>query len=351
MIQNSAVRNPAAELEGMVLEGGWKVGPLLPRNPNATGGTFCQCYKVRNENGEEAFLKALDFQAAFTKGTDFIQKITILFNFERDLLEICGRKGMDRVVRAIGSGSVLRNPNNPFDLVPYLIFEAATGDIRLHLDQEEDSKSIAWKLRAIHHVAVGLKQLHTSEIAHQDLKPSNVLVFYVRDLLSVSKIADLGRASRSGVPSPYDDDAWAGDRSYAPPEIMYGYLDPDWSRRRIAADLYMLGGLISFIFVQTTSVASLLQNLQLPFWPGNWGKSFPEVLPYLMNAFSEAARLFDERIPEKLQPDLRTLYEMLCNPDPSKRVPRNVPVNKNSLEKILSNLDLLAARAEAGRYD
>jgi eukaryotic-like serine/threonine-protein kinase len=351
MTQTSVTRNPATELEGIVLDRGWTVGPLLPRNPKATGGTFCQCYKVKNESGEEAFLKALDFQTAFTKGTDFIQKITVLFNFERDLLELCGRKGMDRVVRAIASGSVQRDTNNPFDLVPYLIFEAATGDIRIHLDQAGDSKSIAWKLRAIHHVAVGLKQLHSAEIAHQDLKPSNVLVFYVRDLLSVSKIADLGRASRSGFPSPYDDDAWAGDGSYAPPEIMYGHLDPDWSRRRIAADLYMLGGLISFIFVQTTSVASLLQNLQLPFWPGNWGKSFSEVLPYLANAFSEASRLFEEQIPEKLRPDLMPVYEMLCNPDPSKRVPRNVSMNKNALEKILSRLDLLAARAEAGRYN
>jgi hypothetical protein len=45
------------------------------------------------------------------------------------------------------------------------------------------------------------------------------------------------------------------------------------------------------------------------------------------------------------------VYEMLCNPDPSKRVPRNVSMNKNALEKILSRLDLLAARAEAGRYN
>jgi len=351
MINAASTRNPAKLLEGMVLEGGWTVGPLLPKNPQSTGGTFCQCYRVVTETGHQGFLKALDFEAAFERGTDFIQKITVLFNFERDLLAECGKKRMDRVVRAIGSGSVYPDPTNRFDLVPYLIFEVADTDIRLHLDKNGDSQSLPWKLRALHHVATGLKQLHSADIAHQDLKPSNVLVFYVQNILLVSKIADLGRASKSGVASPYDEDRWAGDRSYAPPEILYSYLDPDWSRRRIAADLYMLGGLMSFIFLQTTSIATLLQALPIHFWPGNWGQSYEDVKPYLINAFSLNAASFEAQLPPKLRVDLVPVYEMLCNPDPLKRIPSGVPINKNSLERILSKLDLIASRAEAGRYN
>jgi serine/threonine protein kinase len=255
---------------------------------------------VRSDSGKVAFLKALDFRAAFERDTDFIEKITVLFNFERDLLGECDRRNMDRVVKAIASGTV-RDPSNPFALVPYLIFEAADADIRVHLDTSRTRPSLSFKLRAIHHVATGLKQLHSAEIAHQDLKPSNVLVFYVNQALTISKVADLGRASRSGYSSPHDEELFAGDPNYAPPEILYAHIDPDWARRRIAGDLYMLGGLVSFIFCQTTSIASLLSALPVGFWPGNWGGTFEDVLPYLINSFAQSVELFARDIPAKLR--------------------------------------------------
>ncbi len=118
----------------------------------------------------------------------------------------------------------------------------------------------------------------------QDLKPSNVLVFYVNTVLTVSKVADRGRASRVGAYSPYDEDRWAGDPNYAPPEILYSYIDPDWGKRRLAGDLYMLGSLVAFIFTQTTSLATLFHALPIQFWPANWGGTYEEVLPYVQNA-------------------------------------------------------------------
>ena len=97
---------------------------------------------------------------------------------------------MDRVVRALDSGSITVDPSIPFTNVPYLIFEAADADIRLHLDTSSAS-TIAWRLRALHHIATGLKQLHGADIAHQDIKPSNILVFVLESLSTVSKVADL----------------------------------------------------------------------------------------------------------------------------------------------------------------
>lgn len=238
------LRNPAKQLEGLILKQRWTVGPLIQRNPRASGGNFCQCYAVRSTEGKEAFLKALDFSQTFESGTEAIERITALFNFEQELLGECSRRNMDRVVRAIDSGTVTVDPENPFDLVPYLIFEKADADIRVYLDDPSMTSSVAWKLRSIHHVATGLKQLHGAEIAHQDLKPSNVLVFRINQMLAVSKVADLGRASRSGRPSPYDEELWAGDWNYAPPEILYSYIQPEWGKRRIACDLYLLGGLV-----------------------------------------------------------------------------------------------------------
>ena len=140
----------------MILNERWTVGPLIPRNPQATGGNFCQCYGVRSVEGKNAFLKALDFGLTFAGGTEAIERITTLFNFEKELLGECTRRNMDRVVRAIDSGSIT-DPQNPLALVPYLIFEKADADIRIYLDDPTATSSLAWKLRSIHHIATGLK--------------------------------------------------------------------------------------------------------------------------------------------------------------------------------------------------
>jgi serine/threonine protein kinase len=61
-------------------------------------------------------------------------------------------------------------------------------------------------------MATGLHELHSQRIAHQDLKPSNVLVFSQRE----AKNADLGRATLRGQVGPFDEFPVAGDLSYAP---------------------------------------------------------------------------------------------------------------------------------------
>lgn len=352
--------SPACQLEGRILEGGWIVGALLTRNPRATGGNFCQQYKVRTPSGRQAFLKALDFQRAFASSADVskvVERITTLFNFECELLDTCSDRHMDRVVQAIGKGTIYVDPSNPFTQVPYLIFEEADADIRAHLDTPHAASTNAWKLRALHHVATGLKQLHGANIAHQDLKPSNVLVFYIDRVLvaqskaAVSKIADLGRASRFGHPSPYDENDWAGDPNYAPPEIRYSFILQDWGARRLACDLYMLSGLICFLFTQTTSIAALFHSLPVQFWPQTWGDTYDAVLPYLINAHSTAVDQFAQGICPELREDLVPLYERLSHPDPTKRAFPGVSMNRNVLEKYLSRLDLLASRAAAGRYE
>ena len=125
---------------------------------------------------------------------------------------------MDRVVWALEDGSV-KVDDSLFGRVNYLILETADCDVRTYLSGMQDV-DIAWLLRALHHIATGLMQLHQEGIAHQDAKPSNVLVFNG----ATSKIADLGCASLKGTASPRDDCAAAGDLRYAPPELLYGCL-------------------------------------------------------------------------------------------------------------------------------
>jgi serine/threonine protein kinase len=162
----------------MKIDGGWIIGQLEPRSSLATGGNFSQSYQATN-GGKIAFVKALDFERAFSTGgnvTKILQHVLELFNFEVDMLSFCEQKRMDRVVRAIGSG-ILDTDGSPFGQVPYLLFERADGDIRKHLDDPLFSKGLAWKLRALHHIATGLRQLHGADVVHQDLKPSNILIF------------------------------------------------------------------------------------------------------------------------------------------------------------------------------
>src|SRR5690606_38946951 len=88
------------------------------------------------------------------------------------------------------SGHLIKN-------VYYLIFELADGDVREHINFS-DSIDIAWKLRSLHNIVTGINQLHSIDIAHQDIKPSNVFVY---DKLT-SKLGDLGRSLSREIEGP-----------------------------------------------------------------------------------------------------------------------------------------------------
>ena len=64
--------------------------------------------------------------------------------------------------------------------------------------------------------------MHINDMANQDLKPSNVLVFRQNS----SKLGDVGRAAYRGHSPPHETFACAGDPAYAPPEALYDYRDP-----------------------------------------------------------------------------------------------------------------------------
>jgi eukaryotic-like serine/threonine-protein kinase len=182
---------------------------LLPRKsksyPALRGGQFSCGYKVKKD-GKIAFLKALDYSKAediaLATGIDTLTALQGLINayqFERNLLQQCKQKRMDRIVMALEDGSV-RVDTGTFGEVNYLIFEEADGDVRKHLSLFHNL-NVLWILKCLHHVATGLYQLHSAKVAHQDLKPSNVLVFDG----NLSKVADLGCASIQGTISPRDE--------------------------------------------------------------------------------------------------------------------------------------------------
>jgi serine/threonine protein kinase len=340
---------PSADrLAGLTLDGGWKVLDRLPKRPGATGGFFSKCYVVQNAEGDLAFLKALDISLALRdkNPTLALQALLEAFNFESELLIKCRERRLDRVVTAIGSGTYRFEDAVDGGVVPYLILELAErGDVSSHVRANEQF-DLAWVLRSLHHVATGLWQLHNQGIAHQDLKPSNVLVFADE----TSKVSDLGRASYKGHVSTFEEPEVAGDLSYAPPELLYGHAEPDWTRRRYGCDAYLMGSMVLYFFVGVGATTLLRAELDEPYAWGIWTGTYEEVLPYVRDAFGRVVGTLRQSVPSHLSTETALIVMQLCEPDPRLRGhprDRNTP-NQYSMERYLSRFDLMARRAELG---
>lgn len=342
--------NPAQSLLGMKLKDGWNVIELVKKKPEDTGGHFSVCYIVE-KNGTKAFLKALDLTAAF-HDPDFLTRIRNLtdsFLFERDLLYNCKDNKLRKIVTPITDGDYLEPGQPPFMKVYYIIFEMADGTLRNQLASMKKF-DLAWLLRSLHHTAIGLKQLHQAGIAHQDLKPSNVLLYP-----KGSKIGDLGRSSHKGIPSMNDKLVVAGDRTYAPIDLFYNRVSPSEFSDRFSSDLYHLGSLVFFYFFKV----NLSQRIWFYMKRDNLDKNltttdFSSDLPYYQQAFKNAIVELEKEInkySEKLAKDLIPLVNMLCDPDPANRGhKRSIDEGHNQyrLERFVSKFDSLAKRAELG---
>lgn len=337
---------PSAErLTGLKLEGGWNVISPAPKEKNSTGGYFSKGYFVENDDGRKAFLKALDISRALREDDPALalQSLTEAFNFERDVLIKCKDERLDHIVLAIDSGTV--RFENAFDggAVQYLIFELADGDVRKQSTINERF-NVAWSLRSLHNIAVGLQQLHSHGIAHQDLKPSNVLVFGGK----TSKISDFGRAAYKGHTPPHEGSDIAGDLSYAPPELFYGYVDPEWNNRRFGCDAYLMGSMALYFYLGVGATVFLFNELPEDFASHKWKGSFDEVLPYLHDAFQRVLEKYRSALPISVQDELIEIVSQLCTPDPRLRGHPKNRHNQHSMERYISKLNLLARKAELG---
>ena len=328
---------------GTRLEGGWTIRSLLEQASAHTGGNFSIPFTVEHDGGELGFLKMLDFRRGLRHPDPAaaLNSLTQSFLYERDLLYTCRDRKMSKVVRPLAHGTV-RPPGSEIPW-QYLIFERADGDAR---DQIAALSEIddAWALRALHHMAIGLHQLHRAQIAHQDLKPSNVLVF--RDDF---KIGDLGRASTLQTGAVHDANHCAGDPSYSPPEALYGAVPlDDWHMRRIGCDLYLLGSLAVSFYLNIGLTAALLARLNEDHHPRNWGDSYSALLPHLRSSFSDVLLEIRRRAPLTIGEELSLVISQLSDPDPTRRGhPQERPNgNRYSLERFISIFDRLATSVE-----
>ena len=344
---------PAEQLTGMTLANGWKVEKMVTRPQHATGGHHSTGYHVANADGRRGFLKAMDYTEALgaPNSPDIMRAYVDAYIFERDVCLACRDRRMSRVVHAIDHGSIQMKPKDLASKVEYLIFERADNDVRLYLDAQA-AFDAAFIMRTVHNVATAMNQLHMGEMAHQDLKPSNVLVFHEAG----AKVCDLGRAWSKALRSPFDNVDIPGQAGYAPPEQLYGVPRDGSADARYASDLYHLGSLIVFFFTSSNVNGLLMAQLPPDLRPVVWTGSFTDVLPALYNAFGLALQGFEASVPEYLKPDLLVLTKALCDPEPSKREHPTTLKHResaesaskprsHSLERFISSFNLLADRA------
>jgi len=257
---------------------GWVIKRPLNRCRNATGGLHSSGYIAENRDGRRAFVKVLHIALEGHSKDPLIETQTQInvFQYERDLVRKCKNHGMNRVIRGIDDGELVK------ENIVYLILELAEQDLREQATAILNSRlDLAFRLRLLHQTSAGLNQLHWVGIAHQDLKPSNVLISHDR----IAKIGDLGHAQARGLPRPGPSPNIAADPTYAPPEQLYGSVSADnWEERRLGADLYHLGSLSVFLFTGSGTTALLAKYLHPEHHWRVWRGSYREVLPYIRQA-------------------------------------------------------------------
>lgn len=333
---------PAEMLAGVTLKNGWKVTSIAKRSPTSTGGNFSIGYHARHADGRKGFLKAIDLTKVLQEPDTMkaMQQISEAYNFE---VEVCNRcLDLKNIVSIYEYGEITPDSGNPgIGKVFYLLFEAASGDIRAVLDRESRENDLVWKLRTLKNVAAGIHQLHLSGITHQDLKPSNVLAFDDE----LFKVGDLGSSSTVQDEGPRDQLRVPGDLGYAPVELFYDPSKRQSFQDRCAADLYLLGSLIFFHFGGTSARAALIAAQSRT--SNALRDQFSEDLPIWQQAFAYslddlAQNLDTQGLPKKVSDELISLVAELCEPDPLRRG------NKKRLQ-ARAQQRLLAQRYE-GRF-
>lgn len=329
------------KLIGHTLPSGWKIVERREDKPGDSGGCFSVPFIVER-GGDRAFMKAFDIARVLQEtGADTERMAQILdsINFETKLLGMCRQAGTEYVTVPIDDGQLQFPYVNMGHPVRYLIFELAEQDARRYHNYRATVDALA-NLMILHHAAKGLQELHELEIAHQDLKPSNVLLFSDRS----SRVADLGRSSHRGSHIWHDHLDFPGDPSYAPLEVLYNACDGDWHTRRLSGDLFMLGSFATFLFTSVNLTTQVMVKLQPQFWPMNWPDGYDQVVPYLRNAMREA---LNERpgLSGAIGTEMARIIRELSDPEPKRRGSPKIGIlpARFSMRRYVSTFERMAA--------
>lgn len=344
--------NPAEHLVNLTLGSGWKVIEKFHREKSSHYGCYSTSYIVEKD-GKQAWLKAFDLHEAERVSVDnliIIEQVIKSFNYERAILEECKGKKLKNVVQFIEADAIelqgFRHPD-----VYFIILEKGNKNVK---DEMADLIRIdyAWCFRTLHQIANGINQLHTINIAHQDIKPSNVVSFNGK----LKKITDLGSAhsqnqNPTSIPSKFEDPI-VGTSLYAPPELLYGEVNHSWDIRRKACDMYNLGSLAVFLLIKRHMTPLIKTHLHYTLhWDRNHNfGNYRSVVEFVVQAFERALIEVSDEIEDiYLRQNIIPIIRQLCYPVPEVRGhPRSIlELGSNySLQRYVSIFDRIAKHYE-----
>lgn len=338
------------ELEGLDLSDGWSLGRMLAPGADATGSTFSIGFEAKHSDGRQAFCKVLDLISVARSGNviENLQRATKAFTYEWELLKLCKLYSSRRIVHALEFGEVA-DARVPLGVVPYIVFEEASGDLRSYLDQDSTSL-LGPRVALLHDAAMGVRELHAIRIAHQDLKPSNLLFFEAFQNSPAGKLADLGRASLEGDPALHDSSQVAGAFAYAPPELLYGDVSDLFETRRMLCDFYQVGALIAYVLSEVSINGELFARLPADHHWRVWGGTYEEALPLVINVMNEIFDEIEATLAVEIKKEAMTMIRTLCNPNPAMRglgVLSGQSSRALVMLRVANKLDLIAKRARA----
>ena len=337
----------------------WKVGDRISHNDITTA--YSLFYHVENENGP-AIMKVLDTEKC-NRGnkdeglsrTELLGRETTAFSYEAKVAKTCSGRHMSNVIRYIDSGEV-EFDEYTIPTVTYIVYELSTGRIGDFLkfsstaDLVTELGMLVDKLKSLHQVTKGVKQLHTNAIAHHNITPQSIEVFEDSRKHKLGAL-HTSKSDQDDLHSPENRKLFNGDLTFAPPEAFFDYRIPDTMVSYYQIDTYMLGNLVVY-YLTSLSMTALL-NQHLPYSLKEWAShnaDYMAVLPEIENAFDVVLKNIRSSIcvPE-LQAPIIEIISCLCNPDPGRRgYPGGFKDSRTNadLQRVLTKLDVLYNKAQ-----
>ncbi len=335
------------ELAGFTVMGQWELTGLLHDGPQESGGNFGVGYvAVDKASGLKRFVKAVDFRSRLHNPSQLAQLLQSA-QFEVAAHKACVR--MSKVVRMVAHGSLLfKLPQNAGEYnFLCLVLELGEGDIKGHVDFRPD-RSPYWKLWVLREIALAAVQIERGNLAHNDIKPSNVIRFPSKGDKHDIKLGDVGRVVTKAGLGPFDNMHWAGDPRHRPIETIYGWREPEWQNRRTAADAFMLGNLACFLFVGVSLTERVVNSLPPEYRPGTYQGAYRDILDIVRHVWSTVLNdQISPALPTEIRDELCNILRWLTEPDPALRgEPTARRRGTVGLDKIQSHFERLAQRAQ-----
>jgi surface protein len=111
-------------------------------------------------------------------------------------------------------------------------------------------RSFEWKCSVVNDIASGLRYLHTNQIIHRDIKPTNIIIVPVGRRL-VAKLCDIGISSAMeklvASTQSHKSQNCLRSVSYMAPEL---FADTEPQQYNICTDMYAFGVLVAELFVE-----------------------------------------------------------------------------------------------------